>query len=62
MCWLYPTVEMEVNNITDLKELEADKQLDYNSMFIMVLYTTQVMALLGVTTALKMFFARPRPA
>ena len=53
---------MEVNNIVDLKELEAVKQLDYNSFFIAILYTTEVMALLGVTTLLKQFFARPRPA
>ena len=61
MGWLYPAVEQEVNNIENLKELDPEKQLDYNSAFICILYTIEVMTLLGITTLFKQFFARPRP-
>ena len=56
ICYLYPAVEQELNNVENVRDLEDDKRLDYHGPFLCCLYIVNVFTVLGVTTLMKTLF------
>lgn len=61
VAYLYPNVELELDNIVSLQDLDEEKRLNYNGTFLCILYMVNCFTLIGVTTILKGFFKRERP-
>ena len=60
MAYLFPMCDLELKE-QKLEELEPLEQVAYWASFGATHYLINVLVLLGVTTVMKKFFARPRP-
>ena len=60
MAFLFPLCDLEVQN-QKLEELDLLEQVAYWRSFVATHYLINVLVLLGVTTLMKKYFARPRP-